>query len=226
MSALLPEPPDAEPAEPATTAGQHGFAGARRRVSREGRGRWHQAELAAGIRAWCDSASAPGSRPCRRPRRLGVRRSAVEARRGPAVRTRADQGDRRPARDAHGRGRGANRSRDGASARAAGARDGRPVRGADLQPRRRQEFIYTSPKPLTYVRAAVTVDRIEGDAGVALTTGRPPAPGRDRRGRRAVLATEYEIARNQHHESRGTNALDRRDEPAVPVARRASARPL
>jgi hypothetical protein len=59
-----------------------------------------------------------------------------------------------------------------------------------------ESFVYTQPRPLTYVRAPVKVGRVEGDQ-VTLAAG--PSAGTEvvTVGAAELLATEYEIG-NQH----------------------------
>lgn len=57
-------------------------------------------------------------------------------------------------------------------------------------------FVYTKPKPQTYVRARVEVDRAEGDR-VTLTDGPPAGTEVVTVGAAELLATEFEIL-NQH----------------------------
>lgn len=57
-------------------------------------------------------------------------------------------------------------------------------------------FVYTKPAPETYVRAAVTIDRVIGDR-VLLSKAPPPATVVVTVGVAELLATEYEVL-NQH----------------------------
>jgi hypothetical protein len=57
-------------------------------------------------------------------------------------------------------------------------------------------FVYTRPKPRTYVRAPVVVDRVLGDQAV-LSDGPPAGTTVVTVGAAELLATEYEIL-NQH----------------------------
>lgn len=57
-------------------------------------------------------------------------------------------------------------------------------------------FVYTRPAPQTYVRAAVTVRRVEG-AQALLSDGPPAGTVVVTVGAAELLATEYEIL-NQH----------------------------
>ena len=108
------------------------------------------------------------SRPARRSRRSPRPATSREAR--------ADQGQTTtPARDASPR-----RERRGSTSRRRGPPQPGghkvvPLRGADLQ-RRGKTFVYTSPKPLSYVRAPVTVRSRSRATGCCCPTGRPPAP--------------------------------------------------
>jgi hypothetical protein len=54
-------------------------------------------------------------------------------------------------------------------------------------------YVYTSPKPLSYLREAVKVDRIEGDR-VLVTDGPPPGTKVVTVGAAEVYGTELEIA--------------------------------
>ena len=76
-------------------------------------------------------------------------------------------------------------------------------------------FTYTSPKPRVYVRAPITVVRIDGDRRV-LSSGPPVGTdGRDGRRRRSSTAAS---TRSKRTEIR-CDALDHRHEPAVPLPR-------
>jgi multidrug efflux pump subunit AcrA (membrane-fusion protein) len=54
-------------------------------------------------------------------------------------------------------------------------------------------YVYTSPKPLTFLRAEVKVDRVEGDR-VLLTDGPPPGSDVVTTGAAQVYGTELEIS--------------------------------
>ena len=57
-------------------------------------------------------------------------------------------------------------------------------------------FVYTRPKPLTYVRASIKVDHVVDDRAL-LSTGPPPGTVVVTVGAAELLATEFEIL-NQH----------------------------
>jgi hypothetical protein len=56
-----------------------------------------------------------------------------------------------------------------------------------------ESFVYTSPRPLRYLRAPVTVDRVAGDA-VLLSSGPKPGTAVVTIGATEVYGTELEIA--------------------------------
>jgi hypothetical protein len=66
-----------------------------------------------------------------------------------------------------------------------------PVRAIVYDPAGRG-WVYTNPAPLTYVRAAITVDHVDGDLAV-LRTGPPVGTAVVTVGGQELLGTEYRV---------------------------------
>ena len=190
VSALLPEPPAAEPAErrPLATRLRRRAATGRPRKTRTMAPSRASRRHSPGATPLCAGLAVLS--PSSASRRAEVPSNLVEDQPANWSRSR----DRSPARKAPGRDRGENRSPDGECA------PGRPrtavPHAALIYNPDGDVFVYTRPAPQTYVRAPVTVRRVEG-AQALLSDGPPAGTVVVTVGAAELLATEYEIL-NQH----------------------------